>query len=94
MTTKTQILVNITLVLCFAFTCYITLQTHKEVKQDLTYITQSQKTQESKVDILNEYFYLFIEKDIEYQIKRRKVLSILEKAASDYQKEKESLNTF
>jgi TRAP-type mannitol/chloroaromatic compound transport system permease small subunit len=94
MTTKTQILVNITLVLCFAFTCYITLQTYKEVKRDLRYITQSQKTQESKVDILNEYFYLFIEKDIEYQIKRRKVLSILEKAASDYQKEKESLNTF
>jgi len=94
MTTKTQILVNITLVLCFAFTCYITLQTHKEVKQDLTHIVRSQKTQESKVDILNEYFYLFIEKDIEYQIKRRKVLSILEKAASDYQKEKESLNTF
>lgn len=80
--------------ICISFNCYVILQTHKEVKECLTYVAQSQKIQESKVDILNEYFYLFIEKDIEYQIKRRKVLSALEKATNDYKKAEENLNTF
>ena len=94
MTTKTQILVNIILTLSFAFTCYITLQSNRKTEEYLIFISSSQDDQQSKVDILNEYFHLFIERDIEYQIKRANVLSTLEKTIDDYKKAKEKLHTY